>query len=209
MLSLKRCENPACFIAILPLIVLILGPFYRKLNRLVAMKHIELDKLQKLLEIVGPYPSTSVVHFSDENLELSETIYDFCHAKSYHYQINATEKTFYERVQKRFEGKEGIRIIDFSLKRPKYLIQGKSYEFLFVTIDLPEAQRGDFLRKSHEIIRNSGNILLFVPHGDTQERHQWEKLLEENYYVATNTIDDLFEAYDVIISKKMHGWGDK
>ncbi len=32
-------------------------------------------------------------------------------------------------------------------------------------------------------------------------------LLEEHYYVASNTIDDLFENYDVLISKKMHGWG--
>ncbi|MFT7880757.1 MAG: hypothetical protein ABXS91_10235 [Sulfurimonas sp.] len=173
------------------------------------MKHIELDRLKKLLEIVGPYPATSVVHFSDENLELSETIYDFCHAKSYSYQVNATEKGFCEALQEKFEGKEGIRIIDFSLQRPKYLIQGKTYEYLFVTMEIPEAQRDDFLRKAHEIIRNSGNILLFVPHGSAQARQKWEKMLEENYYVATNTIDDLFEAYDVIISKKMHGWGDK
>lgn len=173
------------------------------------MKQIEQDKLQKLLQIIGPYPSTSVVHFSDGNLELSEAIYGYCHAKSYHYQVNATEKGFFEAMQGRFEGREGIRIIDFSLKRPKYMIQGKSYEFLIVTMDLPEEQRDDFLRKAHEIIRNSGNILLFVPHGSSEEHYQWEKLLEENYYVATNTIDDLFEHYDLIISKKMHGWGER
>jgi hypothetical protein len=33
------------------------------------------------------------------------------------------------------------------------------------------------------------------------------RLLEENNYVASNTIDDLFEHYDLLISKKMHGWG--
>ncbi|MDM5272563.1 hypothetical protein PGH07_10290 [Sulfurovum sp. zt1-1] len=173
------------------------------------MKQIELDKLQKLLQIIGPYPSTSVVHFSDNNLELSQCIYDYCHAKSYHYQINATDKAFCDQLQQKFDGKEGIRIIDFSLRRPKYLIQGKHYEFLFVTLDLPVDQRDDFLHKAHEILRNSGNILLFVPHGGDEERYSWERLLEKNYYVATNTIDDLFEHYDVIISKKMHGWGDK
>ena len=173
------------------------------------MKHIELDKLQKLLQIVGPYPSTSVVHFSDGNLEISETIYAYCHAKSYHYQINATDKAFCEQLQRKFEDKEGIRIIDFSLKRPKYLIQGKTYEFLFVTMDLSLDQADDFLHKAHEILRNSGNILLFLPHTSDEARYSWVKLLEENYYVATNTIDDLFEHYDVIISKKMHGWGDK
>lgn len=173
------------------------------------MKHIELDKLRKLLEIVGPYPYTAVAHFSDNNLEISQTIYDYCHAKSYDYQVNATDKVFYAKLHEAFEGKEGIRIIDFSLKRPKYLIQGKTYEYLFVTIDLPPEQRDDFLRKAHEIVRNAGNILLFVPSTEDKERYAWEKLLEQNYYVATNTINDLFEDYDVIISKKMHGWGDK
>ena len=173
------------------------------------MKQIEQDKLQKLLQIVGPYPSTSVVHFSDGELELSEAIYGYCHARAYDYQLNATEKGFCESAQRRFEGREGIRVIDFSLKRPKYLIQGKTYEFLFVTMEIPEEQRGEFLAKAHEIIRNSGNILLFVPRENDKERWKWEKLLEENYFVATNTIDDLFGHYDLIISKKMHGWGDK
>jgi len=173
------------------------------------MKQIEQDTLQKLLQIIGPYPSTSVVHFSDGSLELSEAIYGYCHEKSYHYQVNAVEKGFCEALQRRFEGREGIRIIDFSVNRPNYMIQGKSYEFLIVTMEFHEEQRDDFLRKAHEIIRNSGNILLFVPHGRNAEHYRWEKLLEENYYVATNTIDDLFEHYDLIISKKMHGWGER
>jgi hypothetical protein len=173
------------------------------------MKPIELDKLKTLLEIVGPYPATSVVHFSDSNLDLSRTIYEYCHKKSYSYQVNVTDKTFFERLKDAFSGQEGIHIFNFSLNRPKYLIQGKTYEYLFVTINIPEDQRGAFLRKTHEILRNAGNILLFVPNGDFKEHGDWAKLLEENYYVATNTINDLFENYDVIISKKMHGWGDK
>ena len=170
------------------------------------MKPIELDKLKTLLEIVGPYPSTSVVHFSDNDVELSRTIYEYCHQKSYDYQVNVTDNAFFKTLQEDFMGHEGIRIFDFSLTRPKYLLQGKTYEYLFVTTDIPGDQRDDFLRKSHEILRNAGNILLFLPNRDNSE---WIKLLEQNYYVATNTIDDLFEHYDVIISKKMHGWGDK
>lgn len=173
------------------------------------MKPIELDKLNSLLEIIGPYPSTSVVHFSDDNLELSKTIYEYCHKKSYSYQVNATDKAFFETLNDTFGRQEEIHIFNFSLNRPKYLIQGKTYEYLFVTSDIPEDQRGDFLRKAHEILRNAGNILLFIPDGNVKERNDWKKLLEENYYVATNTIDDLFEHYEVIISKKMHGWGDK
>jgi len=35
---------------------------------------------------------------------------------------------------------------------------------------------------------------------------RWQQVLEENYFVATNTID-MFEEYEILISKKMHGWG--
>lgn len=173
------------------------------------MKSLELDKLKKLLTIVGPYPSTTVAHFSDSNSEVSQMIYDFCHGKSYQYQVNVTDKAFYEELRQLLGHAEGIRIIDFSLNRPKYLIQGKTYEFLFVTAHIPKDQREDFLHKAHEILRNAGNILLFIPNSSDEERYEWEKLLEKHYYVATNTIHDLFEHYDVIISKKMHGWGDK
>ncbi len=173
------------------------------------MKQIELDKFERLLQIVGPYPSTAVAHFSNMNSAMVHAIYSYCQQKNYAYQLNCTDNAFYTEVVKTFEGDDGIKIIDFSLNRPRYLIQGKSYEFIFVTVDLEDEIRDDFLKKTHEILRNSGNILLFLPKITDSQRHEWEKLLEQNYYVATNTIDDLFEHYDVMISKKMHGWGDK
>jgi hypothetical protein len=54
---------------------------------------------------------------------------------------------------------------------------------------------------------NSGNIILFIEKNNLKDRHEWTQLLEDNYFVATNTIDDMFEYYDIVISKKMHGWG--
>lgn len=173
------------------------------------MKPVELDKLEQLLPIIGPYPSTSVAHFSDMNIEVSHAIHTFCRQKNYTYQLNCTDHSFYADAVKSFTGNSDIRIIDFGLDRPRYLIQGKTYEYIFVTVDLPDDQRDDFLKKTHEILRNAGNILLFLPKMTDAQRYQWEKLLEENYYVATNTINDLFESYDLLISKKMHGWGDK
>ena len=89
------------------------------------------------------------------------------------------------------------------------MMQGKQYDFLFVTSTVPEANRDDFLKRTRKIILNAGNIVVFVPKNDYTQRYNWIEHLEENYYVATNTIHDLFENYDIIISKKMHGWGDK
>jgi hypothetical protein len=67
--------------------------------------------------------------------------------------------------------------------------------------------RSDFLKKTHSIIKNAGMILIFLPKEERTQYYEWTALLEEHYYVASSIIDDLFEHYDVIISKKMHGWG--
>lgn len=173
------------------------------------MKQIELDKLAKLLHIIGPYPSTSVAHFSNRDIGFSRAVYGYCKEKNYDYQLNCTDHLFYEKATEVFGHDTDIRIINFSLDRPRYLIQGRAYEFLLVSVDIPAEQREDFLKKAHEILRNAGNILLFVPKMDNAERYEWERLLEKSYYVATNIIDDLFECYAVLISKKMHGWGDR
>lgn len=173
------------------------------------MKPVQSDKLKQLLQIVGPYPSTSVAHFSDMDIAFSKTVYEYCKERDYSYQLNCTDPSFYTQANETFTGCDGIRTIDFSLNRPRYIIQGKTYEFVFVTVDFSKVSRDLFLKKTHEILRNAGNIILFLPKMSNAVRYEWEKLLEENYYVATNTINDLFEGFDVLISKKMHGWGDK
>jgi hypothetical protein len=39
-------------------------------------------------------------------------------------------------------------------------------------------------------------------------RDEWQSVLEEQYYVSVNIIDNIFNDFDVIVAKRMHGWGD-
>jgi hypothetical protein len=87
------------------------------------------------------------------------------------------------------------------------MMQGKQYDYLFVSNNIEGEDKNEFLKKVHKIILNSGNIILFIEKNNLKDRHEWTQLLEDNYFVATNTIDDMFEYYDIVISKKMHGWG--
>jgi hypothetical protein len=64
------------------------------------------------------------------------------------------------------------------------------------------------LKKAHSIIKNDGLILIFLPKKVHIECDVWMQMLETHYYVASSLIDDLFENYSLIISKKMHGWGE-
>ena len=88
------------------------------------------------------------------------------------------------------------------------MIQAREYNFLFVTNLVEEEKRLEFLKKVHKIIRSAGSIIVFIPKEGYAQRDSWVASLEENLFVSTSIIDDMFENYDVIISRKMHGWGD-
>jgi ADP-heptose:LPS heptosyltransferase len=171
------------------------------------MKNIEQDKLEKLLEIVPSSPALRIAHFTDEGEEYIEILNKFCQNREYEYQINCTNKSFFDFLNEKYKETNSVKPINFSLQRPRYMIQGKIYEYVFVTAKIEKEIRSDFIKRVHSIIKNSGNIIIFLPKGSYEERYSWIELLEEHYYVASNTIDDLFENYDVLISKKMHGWG--
>ncbi len=171
------------------------------------MQPIEKEAFEKLLNIVPDYPVIRIGHFADDDFELPSILLPFVQQRDYIYRINALDKAYERALRERFEGEAGIEIVPFALARPRYLIQGKLYDFVFVTCVVAPEIRESFLQKLHPAVKNGGQVILFVPRDDTTQRDRWVRLLEENYYVATNTIDDLFSRYDVVISRKMHGWG--
>jgi len=171
------------------------------------MKPIEKNKLKQLLTIIPDHPMVRILHFADSGETIPSLLSDLAINKSYEYQINCLDERFFTLIQQRFANTKAVKPVIFSLSRPRYMIQGKLYDYLFVTAPIPKEMRKVFLQRAHPVIKNGGNILLFLPKGDHTQRFEWMRLLEENYYVASNTIDDLFEHYDLLISKKMHGWG--
>ncbi len=171
------------------------------------MKNLNTETLQSLFDIIGSNPSLQIAHFTQESNVLTQMLYEYCNQRDYLYQINSTSLTSFEEMKNEFKHNKNIQIKNIPLERKAYMIQGKQYDFLFVSTDIKEEMKSDFLKKAHNIISNAGNIVIFIGKNNREERYSWTTLLEEHDYVATSTIDDLFENYDVIISKKMHGWG--
>jgi hypothetical protein len=171
------------------------------------MKPIEKNKLDQLLTIIPDHPETRLLHFADSGIELPRMLDDFVTEKGYEYQLNCTNQAYFDYIGRRLNAGKQTKTRYFALTRPRYIQQGKLYDFVFVTSEIEEDLWEAFLQRLHPIIKNGGNILLFLPKSDHSQRFEWMRLLEENYYVASNTIDDLFEHYDLLISKKMHGWG--
>ena len=170
------------------------------------MKEIAQSEVEKLLTIIQPAPLLRIGHFSDQAETLSDLLYQYCEHYDYEYILNCTKASYYKKLQSLYQESAVCHMQSFNLDRPNYMQHGKFYDYLFVSCDVPPEARESFLQKTHSIIKNAGLILLFVPTVERKALAHWTRLLEENYFVATNTID-LDREWSVVISKKMHGWG--
>ncbi|MEA3417879.1 MAG: hypothetical protein U9Q90_00660 [Campylobacterota bacterium] len=170
------------------------------------MKQLEEKRIDQLLGIINLYPSIRIMHFSDGSHLLTKKISQLCEENDYEYQLNCTNDIFFQKSALKYADIDHIKIKQINLAQPRYAIQAKMYDYLFVTCEIPDKEKLSFLKKTYGVIKNAGNIIIFVPKGDRSQIYLWTQLLEENNFVATNTLD-IFSEYDVIISKKMHGWG--
>ncbi len=171
------------------------------------MKDLEKDKLKTLLSIIKENPSLDIVHFTDQDNPLVELLNDYCSKKDYYYQLNLLDNSIEVQMHQKYDTHAKVNL--FHLQRKSYLMQGKQYDFVFVTATIDLEMESDFLRRLHQVTRNAGNLIIFVRKENYTLRYRWLQLLEEHNYVATNTIDNLCNNYDIIITKKMHGWGSK
>ena len=174
----------------------------------VFMKNLEKDKLETLLDIIGTTPAFQVAHFTDGGDELMESLNSYCTKQEFHYQVNCTNRYFYESIKEKYQAYATTKVMNFPLQRRAYKIQAREYNFIFVSSIIEKEMRSDFLKRAYKIIRSAGSIIIFISKKDYDERDNWVELLEESLYVSTSVIDDLFKNYDIIISRKMHGWGD-
>jgi len=173
------------------------------------MKNIEKESLVQLLEIIPDKPAQRLLHFCSDDDTLSNYLSDYTQEKHYEYQLLCRDSISFDSMKEKYKAQDHVSILKFPIKRPRYVIQGKDYEFVFVTLTIEEEERSDFVKKTYELIKHAGNILVFIPKGDYAQEDHWLSLFEEHLYVATSKIDDMFEHYDVLVSRRMHGWGSK
>jgi len=159
--------------------------------------------LKKLLQIIPTnHPALRVVHFTQQEHPITELLYNLSDKYDIEYQINILDETLINHLQTKYQN-INTKIVKFNLNRPKYMIQGKIYDFAFVTANIEDIDT--FLQKIHPIIKNAGNIIFLIPKDIKTDIYV--ELLEKNYFVATSIMDDLLENENIIISRKMHGWG--
>jgi hypothetical protein len=169
------------------------------------MKNLESKQIEQLLSIIPDHPALRIMHISQSGTALSDALATLVEKREYEFLLNVTDDTFYDEALNRYND-DACSVKKMKFEQKRYVTMAKTYDYIFVTADVPLEMQEQFAKTIHGHIKNAGNIILFLEKGNLRVLDGWRQTLEENYYVATNTID-LFKEYEIVISKKMHGWG--
>jgi len=172
------------------------------------MKNLDPEEVAQLLQVIQKKPAQRIVHFCENASILNESLASLCKEYTNDYYIYCTDPTYFTEATETFATQAQVHTMNFNLRRPRYLMQAIEYDYLISTLDFTDKSKTEFLEKCYPIIRTGGNILLFISKTGYEERDEWWDVLEEQYYVSVNIIDNIFEHYDVISAKRMHGWGN-
>jgi hypothetical protein len=163
------------------------------------------QKSALLTQMISPhYPNQQILHLTDGSNDLYRTLYDFARSKRFEYDL----RTVGCEIDELDTGDHpAFRVESLDLAERKYNRHARLYENIFVTIS-PESLEEDIqtiLKKFFRVMKNAAVLTLVIDRG----AHLLDRIdndLEECYFVAINHID-IFDDYDVVTAKKLHGWG--
>jgi hypothetical protein len=170
------------------------------------MRSLEKKSIEQIISIIPNHPATRILHISDGGEELSLELKEFAKRRDFEYLLNITNDIFYHKVKDRYSDGANCIVHKMRFEQRRYVNMAKQFDFLFVTAKIPNDFREEFLKRVHSHIKNAGNIILFLPKEDLEIKEQYLKSLEDTLFVAINSID-MFKNYEIIVAKKMHGWG--
>lgn len=171
------------------------------------MKNLESKAIEQLLTIIPNHPSNALMEFSNGDEALSTAIKKVCKKKDYTYQLNFVDEELYKRNQPLFE-EEGICSVKrIKWEQRRYASMALQYYVVFVSAIVPEEHKEKFLSNVLHHIKTSGHIVFFLPKNDYKAVDDLWRLLEEKLFVSISTLD-VSENYEILIAKRMHGWGN-
>ncbi len=164
------------------------------------MGKIEQKDFDKILSIIPQnYPSINIFHICDRYFETVAYIEEFSRHNGYSYDLFLIDES-----KRKYIKKENYKLLKLSQRR--YNRQSKKYEYVFVDLDLNQIEKLPlFFKKIYELSKNGAKLLMICK--DRSKLGELYKILEDEFFVAINPIDDVLEDLTVITARKMHGWG--
>ncbi len=169
------------------------------------MERLDKREVDMLMQIVSDhYPNQQIFHISDGNNDLHDYLFELTKRRGYEYDLRIVGDPF----ECSFDPKDhpGCTIEELDLGRKAFNKHARLYEYAFVTLEdhILEDDFQLFLQKIYRMMKNSG-IVVLMPKKDGRFRERIDTMLEDGYFVAINHID-LFDGYDIVNARKMHGW---
>ena len=169
------------------------------------MQRLNPQKSVLLTQMISPhYPNQMILHLTDGINDFHRTLYDFTKSKAFEYDLRTVGCEIDDLDT---DVHPGCRVETLDLNERKFNKHARLYENVYVTIsaDTLEKDIQTLLKKFFRVMKNAAILTLVVERGAPLLEHI-DKDLEECYFVAINHID-IFDDYDVVTAKKMHGWG--
>jgi len=169
------------------------------------MKILKKEQSNLLMQIISPhYPNQQILHITDGCNDLHNTLFELTKNRRFEYDLRTVNKKIDNLSDHNHNG-FFIKPIDLNTK--DYSYHSKRYENVFVTLD-PEYIKTNIttiFKKLFFVMKNAGVVAILIPKNEPLI-DIIDKKLEESFFVAINHID-IFDDYDVVTAKKLHGWG--
>ena len=169
------------------------------------MIRLDPKKCAQLTQIISPhYPNQQIMHLSDGSCDLHKTLYEVTKSRGFDYDLRLVD---FELEDLDAEGHGGCTIEALDLARRQYNKHAKKYDNIFTTLRTQTLQPDlqTTLRKFYRILKNAG-VLVMLIEKESPLLKIIDEELEKSYYSAVGHID-IFDDYEVVTAKKLHGWG--
>ena len=171
------------------------------------MHKYDTQRLNLLTNLISDhYPSQQILHLSDATIPLHETLYHFTAEEDFEYDLRAVGCGMELFSGLTGDAHSAFSIEPLSLQAKQYSKHAKKYDNLFVTVapELLQAALSEILKKCYRILKNGAVFAAILPRESFSGI--MAEALEMTYFSAVNAID-IFDDYDVVSAKKLHGWG--
>ena len=169
------------------------------------MQRLDPAKAQLLTQLISPhYPFQRIMLITDGRTDLHETLHDFTRRKGFEFDLRTVGCDIAPE-----DPHPECRIEAMNLQSPRYNRHAKQYENIFLALDpaLWEEEAAAVLSRCHAVIKNAGILTILIERGEPLLR-RLDGLLEGCDYVAIGHVE-IFEDFDVVTAKKLHGWGSR
>ena len=169
------------------------------------MKILKKEQSDLLMQIISThYPNQQILHLTDGCNDLHYTLFELTKERGYEYDLRTVNIEINDLPS---QDHDGFFVKPLNISDKDYSQHSKRYENIFVTLN-PEYIESDavaMFKKFFRIMKNAGVVAILIPKNEPL-LDVIDKKLEESFFVAINHID-IFDDYDVVTAKKMHGWG--